>query len=304
MMALSCGLLCKEPQFFFCKKTQYTSGCEYLAGIGDRGYKILKYNFSQETVDRKCKWIYNPDIVKNSLKSGRGSRKAAGIEDPGTVKKEEKMVIGKMENRKSKFRKCAAAALAVMTLASAGATLAFFTDREEKVNTFTVGNIDIQLEEPQWDPDKGRDITPDKEVPKDPQITNTGANDAYVFMEVSVPRSEVRTVNDDGSLSEVLMQDLFTYETNEGWTLMRKQSNGDSTTYYYAYTDADNTMKALKPEETTTPVFSSVKFINMTEGELEGKDISINVISRGIQTEDLDLTDPLDIYAVIVGGMK
>ena len=58
------------------------------------------------------------------------------------------MVIGKMENRKSKFRKCAAAALAVMTLASAGATLAFFTDREEKVNTFTVGNIDIQLEEP------------------------------------------------------------------------------------------------------------------------------------------------------------
>ena len=63
-------------------------------------------------------------------------------------------------------------------------------------------------------------------------------------------------------------------------------------------------MKALKPEETTTPVFSSVKFINMTEGELEGKDISINVISRGIQTEDLDLTDPLDIYAVIVGGMK
>ena len=67
---------------------------------------------------------------------------------------------------------------------------------------------------------------------------------------------------------------------------MRKQSNGDSTTYYYAYTDADNTMKALKPEETTTPVFSSVKFINMTEGELEGKDISINVISRGIQTED------------------
>ena len=148
MMALSCGLLCKEPQFFFCKKTQYTFGCEYLAGIGDRGYKILKYNFFQETVDRKCKWIYNPDIVKNSLKSGRGSRKAVGIEDPGTVKKEEKMVIGKMENRKSKFRKCAAAALAVMTLASAGATLAFFTDREEKVNTFTVGNIDIQLEEP------------------------------------------------------------------------------------------------------------------------------------------------------------
>ena len=104
----------KNPAFdagiiFFCFLLQYTSGCEYLAGIGDRGYKILKYNFFQEAVDRKCKWIYNPDIVKNSLKSGRESRKAAGIEDPGTVKKEEKMVIGKIENRKSKFRKCAAA---------------------------------------------------------------------------------------------------------------------------------------------------------------------------------------------------
>ena len=86
------------------QKTQYTSGCEYLAGIGDRGYKIPKYNFFQENVDRKCKWIYNPDIVKNSLKSGRGSRKAAGIEDPGTVEKEEKMVIrknGKQESRSS-----------------------------------------------------------------------------------------------------------------------------------------------------------------------------------------------------------
>lgn len=227
-----------------------------------------------------------------------------GVTNPDTVKKEEKMVIGRTESGKSKLRKCAAAALAVMTLASAGATLAFFTDQEEKVNTFTVGNIDIQLEEPQWDPDKGRDITPDKEVPKDPQITNTGANDAYVFMEVSVPRSEVRTVNDDGSLTEALVQDLFTYETNEGWTLMRKQSNHNSTTYYYAYTDADNTMKALKPEETTTPVFSSVRFINMTEGEIEGEDLSINVISRGIQTEDLDITDPLEIYSLIVGGMK
>lgn len=207
-----------------------------------------------------------------------------------------------MENRKSKLRKGAAAALAVMTLASAGATLAFFTDQEEKVNTFTVGNIDIQLEEPQWEPEKGKDITPDKEVPKDPQITNTGANDAYVFMEVSVPRSEVRTVNDDGSISDALVQDLFTYETNEGWTLMKKQSNSSSTTYYYAYTNADNTMKALKPEETTAPVFSSVRFINMTEGELAGRDISINVISRGIQTEDLDTVDPEEIYALIVGG--
>ena len=63
-------------------------------------------------------------------------------------------------------------------------------------------------------------------------------------------------------------------------------------------------MKALKPEETTTPVFSSVRFINMTEGEIEGEDLSINVISRGIQTEDLDITDPLEIYSLIVGGMK
>ena len=287
---------------FFCKKSQCVPGGKCDMGRG--AFVRINTIFPKKTIDRKCKWIYNPDIVKKSINFGLRSRKATGYKRSGTVEKEEKMVIGKMENRKAKFRKCAAAALAVMTLASAGATLAFFTDQEEKVNTFTVGNIDIQLEEPQWDPDKGKDITPDKEVPKDPQITNTGANDAYVFMEVSVPRSEVRTVNDDGSLSEVLVQDLFTYKTNEGWTLMMKQSNDDSTTYYYAYTNADNTMKALKPEETTTPVFSSVKFINMTEGELEGKDISINVISRGIQTEGIDITDPAGIYSLIVGDMK
>ncbi len=214
------------------------------------------------------------------------------------------MVIGKMENGtlNSKFRKCAAAAAAALVLLSAGATVAFFTDQDEKLNTFTVGNIDIQLDEPEWDPENGKNITPDKEVNKDPQITNTGVNDAYVFMEVSIPRSSVSTADADGGVNAAAVQDLFTFKANEGWTLMNKKSNTSSTTYYYAYTNADNTMKALSPLGVTAPVFDSVRFINMVEGELSSNNLSINVIARGIQTDGLNTTDPEEVYALVMGG--
>ena len=66
MIALSCGLLCKGLQFFFCKGSQYASGGRFY--MGGESHNV-KYNFFQEIIDRKCKRIYNPDIVKNSIDS-------------------------------------------------------------------------------------------------------------------------------------------------------------------------------------------------------------------------------------------
>ena len=44
---------------------------------------------------------------------------------------------------------CLAAALMVTALI--GGSLAYFTDEDTKDNTFTVGNVDIVLDEPNWD---------------------------------------------------------------------------------------------------------------------------------------------------------
>ena len=42
-------------------------------------------------------------------------------------------------------------AAALVTVLFAGSVSAYFTDQDEKVNTFTVGKVTIELEEPKWE---------------------------------------------------------------------------------------------------------------------------------------------------------
>ena len=72
-----------------------------------------------------------------------------------------------------------------------GGILAYFTDGDTATNTMTVGQISIDLQEPNWEPKD--DITPGQDIRKDPLIKNDGENDAYVFLEVSVPYANITT---------------------------------------------------------------------------------------------------------------
>ena len=42
-------------------------------------------------------------------------------------------------------------AAALVTVLFAGSVSAYFTDQDEKINTFTVGKVTIELEEPKWE---------------------------------------------------------------------------------------------------------------------------------------------------------
>ena len=76
------------------------------------------------------------------------------------------------------------ALLLSVTMATAG-TLAYLTDRDTDINTFTMGNVDIEVEE-EFNPDSP--LLPNVEVEKKAKITNTHNNsDAWVWMTVSVP---------------------------------------------------------------------------------------------------------------------
>ena len=78
-----------------------------------------------------------------------------------------------------------------------GGLMAYFTDSDTQTNTFTVGKVTVDLQEPEWDkypdtdkdgvPDEAEDMTPNKTIKKDPTITNTGINDQFVFATVQVP---------------------------------------------------------------------------------------------------------------------
>ena len=91
-------------------------------------------------------------------------------------------------------------ALAAMLVAlAAGGTAAYLTDFETATNSFTVGKVDIELDEPNWKPDDNTKIVPTQVIKKDPFIKNRGINEAFVYLEVSVPVRNVITAAQDGN---------------------------------------------------------------------------------------------------------
>lgn len=87
---------------------------------------------------------------------------------------------------------CLCVALAVVAIG--GATLAYFTDTDEAKNTFTVGNVEIKLDETNVDDPQGDRVQENsyKLIPgvsyvKDPTITVLeGSEDCYVRMKVTL----------------------------------------------------------------------------------------------------------------------
>lgn len=88
--------------------------------------------------------------------------------------------------------------LALALTAIGGATLAYFTDTEEATNTFTFGNVDIELDEKGEKDDElvdweaaDKELMPGKAnaVTKEAKIINTGDNEAWVWAEVLIPAS-------------------------------------------------------------------------------------------------------------------
>ena len=72
-------------------------------------------------------------------------------------------------------------------IAIVGGTLAYFTDDEEATNTFTVGNVDITLTEPNWTGSGSQDapeVYPGEPLAKDPTVTNDGVNPCFVRIKV------------------------------------------------------------------------------------------------------------------------
>ena len=107
-------------------------------------------------------------------------------------------------------------AMTLVAGATSGAALAYLTDGETAENTFTIGDVSIEGIEPNYpgnDCDEVKDIVPNDEIDKDPQIDNDGINDAIVFMTVDSPMELVTIVNDNGShLQEKGVNELFWFK--------------------------------------------------------------------------------------------
>lgn len=113
-------------------------------------------------------------------------------------------------------KKILALCLVVVLVATAitGVTLAYFTDvTDTATNTFTVGNVDIELDEPNWNPkENGNNIMPGAEFPKDPTITVAAdSEDCYMFLDVTLNKykSLAPTMAKYAVAKKYISQELF-----------------------------------------------------------------------------------------------
>ena len=189
---------------------------------------------------------------------------------------------------------------AVVTIAaSVMGTLSYLTDSEQAVNTFTIGNVDITLDETDVDTDgkpiEGKPRVKENEyhlIPagvyvKDPTVTvKKGSEEAYIRMLV--------TISDISVIKAVLGNDFLPENYVEGyniWKCVDIKDNGDDTvTYEFRYHKGVDKASA---DIVLEPLFEKIK----VPGEIDGEGLSkiqemkITVIGNAIQKAGFENED-------------
>ena len=228
-----------------------------------------------------------------------------------------------MERSKTTFQNRAKllAAICLLALLSLGGTMAYMTDHESAENRFTVGKVDFNLYERNWDgerPDgtyatssnatssnatssnalgmeQAENMYAGMEINKDPAIKNNSKNDAYLRMTVKVPVATVSTADRDGNLVDGGIQketELFSYELNP-YCGMKPVSywptveNGFHV-YEYMYTGDGYHEIPVPAGHNIPPLFHTVTFANVVDGEINEETEFIYVEFKAIQSGGFD----------------
>lgn len=202
----------------------------------------------------------------------------------------------------------AGALAAVMAI---GGISAYFTATDNLTNSWTVGKVDIELQEPRYDEAEAEraNIAPNQELTKDPQISNTGSNEAFVFLRIIVPKANVKVASQDGGEINEAMQELFDYAVDENWVRINRQEGEDHNTYVFAYGNESN-CTVLAPSEKTSVFFKGgkIRFKNVIEGQgLDGMTLEMPVEAFAIQTTDMtenDSAEPSRVWSVLNGQLE
>ncbi len=201
-------------------------------------------------------------------------------------------------------------------------TLAFFGDKQTAENILTIGNVKLSLVEQNFPKDSGSKIMYSGSfIPKDPKIINTGNNNEYVYMSISVPLEKVTLLNEKGEkpndspkLSEIFKlisadenAKTLTHTNynpdikyNPDWiylgasdnSVISETENTEATihTYIFAYKkellSSNNTNEAEKMQ--TSTLFDKIQLRSFIEGEIpQNKIENIEIKAYGIQSDNL-----------------
>ena len=202
-------------------------------------------------------------------------------------------------------RKKFMATMAACALAGAlmvGGTFAYLTNTQTATNTFTVGNVKVELSEPNYpgnDDPSVKDQVPNQETKKDPQVTNTGANEAVVFIKMTVPVRTITPVADDGTKGTKGASEMFIYKQDKdaagshsnnfstAWAELPSKEEGvdlkgKTRTYVFGYNSFFFFM------ETTDALFDKVQLKNFMEAEIDSADkLDIQIEAYAIQAQNI-----------------
>lgn len=164
--------------------------------------------------------------------------------------------------------------------ASSGMTSAYLkSDPRILKNAVSVGSVSVELTEPAWQPENAQNLTPAGSVPKNPTVTNTGRNDAWIFLRLSVSAKHIFAVDrESGRKLPAADTELFSFAAKESWELIERTEGENAVEYVYGY------KKLVKPSEATEPLFERVELVNYLEGDLTADEtLHINIRAAAIQ---------------------
>lgn len=201
-------------------------------------------------------------------------------------------------NKKQVFLVVAICAL--VAVLAIGGTLAWLTDKDEKVNRVTIANIGSTPEEPHWPGGEGEDDPPVPVFPgvpqsKDPYVTlDKDSDDAYVRVLVSlsdamyaaldpVENAIFEYTEDDGTTGTLTGAAMP--KANTGWTVSGPYADPNNTGYKILEYRYDTALTDTETgNKTATPAFTGfVLKEGVTAEDMEDVDMNITVVSQAIQ---------------------
>ena len=206
-----------------------------------------------------------------------------------------------MKKRKTLLALCSLALVAALAV---GGTLAYLTDTTEATkNNFTVGKVEITVEE-EWE-EPTEPLKPGDEKEKEPSIKTTDdSEESYVFMMVTMPYVANGTVlNADGTKNETLSGekvdyfDLLELDT-ANWQLVisdKTPTVDGKNVYVYAYATSAG-MTRLGKGSSTGSLFKKIKLRNIIELAPNGKE-SIDITGYAIQADNIKDADGNEVTA-------
>ena len=186
-------------------------------------------------------------------------------------------------NAKKKILAVALAA-SMAVLAVGGSSLAYFTDTDHADNTFTVGNVDIKLTEPNWTKDDHEAVYPGEPLAKDPTVTNIGDNPAVIRVKVTKPGYVHTRVGDsDAGLDKV----------DADWKLV------DGYYYYTKVLATDQNANTSLPNEVTTALFDYIVLDKSVENDFSGAIQNVQIDVEAVQAQGI-----MPSYSQLVPGYQ